>query len=205
MTMSTKKSLAVGLFALTAIAALATQTSAQSPDRRFPGKPGNPGASELRNSYAKSGRIGGGYRPYSAWSYQSSARTQAQALYRYGKTVDKCDPATVREHVAEVKKNVAAAKKEVAALGEQAAKKGEVKEHIDAMLKHYDEAEKMCKMMESSLDDNETVCDCCKTIDDELKAAEAEHKKMLDTLGIPVPGPVSDDEETKYAAPEKSK
>lgn len=194
-----------GLMAFGLIASLAVHSFAQSPDRRFPGKPGNPGASDLRNSYAKTGRMGGGYRPYSAWTYQSNARSQAQSLYHYGTTVEKCDPETVREHVAEVKKNVAAAKREVAALGDEAAKKAEVKPHVDAMLKHYEEAEKMCKMIESSVDDNAAICECCKTIDDELKAAEDEHHKMLKTLGIPVPGPIGREEKPKEKAAELSK
>ncbi|MBX3444903.1 MAG: hypothetical protein KF774_21055 [Planctomyces sp.] len=191
--MSTIRKLGFAAFAVTAVAVLVAQAFAQSADRRFPGKPANPGASDLRSSYARSGRMGGGYRPYSAWSYQNNARVHAQSLYTYGRTVDKCDPATVREHVAEVKKNVAAAKKEVAALGDEAAKKADVKQHVDAMTKHYDEVEKMCKMIESSLDDNDVVCDCCKTIDDELAKAEGEHKKMLDTLGVHLPSPISED------------
>lgn len=189
--MSTTKLLSATLFAALAVANFHPSLYGQSSDRRFPGKPANPGASELHQSYRDRGSMGGGYRPYSAWSYQSNARTHAQGLNTYGQTVQKGSPETVKEHVAEIRKNVGAAKKEVGKLGDEAAKKAEVKKHVDSMLKHYDEAEKMCKTIEDSLAggvDHKTVCDCCKTIDDELKAAEDEHKQMLEILGLPVPG-----------------
>jgi hypothetical protein len=204
--MSTSRRVAFAGFALLSVAILPSVLFGQAADRRFPGKPGNPGASDLRQSYSQRGSMGGGYRPYSAWSYQQNARMHAQGLNTYAKTVDKCSPETVKEHVAEVKKSVAAAKKEVAKLGDEAAKKAQVKEHVDAMLKHFDEAEKMCTMMEESASDGKVVCDCCKTIDDELKAAEGEHKKMLETLGLPVPGPVSEalgEQEAKGAPAKK--
>jgi len=78
--------------------------------------------------HKQSGSIGNGYRPWSAWTYQQSARTHTQALNAYGQNCKQLPAATAREHLTAIQQNVAATRKEIAKLGDEAAKEAEVQE-----------------------------------------------------------------------------
>jgi len=160
----------------------------------FPGKPGNPGRQEMQKSYRSQGSFSNGYRPSMTYSYQQSARSHAQALSAQGQAVQKIDPQTAKEHVAEVKRNVTAAQKELTKIDADAAKKAEIMQHIDAMKKHYEAAEKCCSDAEHHIDANAesgSIAACCADMDKHLSAAEAEHKKLMELLQIELPKPAA--------------
>jgi hypothetical protein len=176
------------LSAVVLTAAACSVTSAQN----FPGKPANPGRQEMHNAYRAQGSFAQGYRPSMTYSYQQSARSHAQALSSEGRTVQKIDPQTAQEHVAEVKRNISAAKKELAKIDMTSAQKAEIAQHIDAMKKHYEAAEKCCGDAEKHITDDPKeaeLASCCADMDKHLAAAEAEHKKLMDLLQIELPKP----------------
>jgi hypothetical protein len=182
---------------LTAIVAslLVGITLAQGP--RWPGKPANPGPGEMRRSYSQSGTVGRGYRPLSTWTYQNTARVNAQSLYLYGENCPDVEPATIREHVAEIRRNVTAAKKELDKLDEQTIRDSKIAEEVDALRKNYESIETHCGMAEKCITskgvDAGKLCECCGSLEDELDAAHKTHQKMLDKLGIKQvePGPAT--------------
>ncbi len=153
-TIGSRLTAAVGMIALLAIAQFAeaqTPTNAALQAR-----------AKMQQRHKQTGSVGGGYRPYSAWTYQNSARTHAQALNAYGQNCQQLPAATAREHLTEIQKNVTATRKEIAKLGPEAAQEAEVKEHVVALEKHLAECEKLCGMMEKTIGDDgvETVQMC---------------------------------------------
>lgn len=155
---------------------------------RWPGKPANPGPGEMRRSYSRSGTVGRGYRPLSTWSYQNSARVNAQSLYLYGENCPEVEPATVKEHVAEIRRNVAAANRELDKLDEQTIRDAKISGEVDALRKNYEAIEEHCGMAERCVAGTSVetgkLCECCGSLEDELDAAHKTHQKMLDKLGI---------------------
>ncbi len=150
---------------------------------------------KMQQRHQQSGSIGGGYRPWSAWTYQQSARTHTQALNAYGQNCKQLPAATAREHLSAIQQNVAATRKEIAKLGEEAAKEAGVHEKVVALQKHLEECEKLCGMMTKTITENgvETVqmCAHCSGLEAKLKAAEAEHQALLKELGIAPPAPAA--------------
>lgn len=145
----------------------------------------------MRVGHASSGTISGGYRPYSAWSYQSAAQSHAHALNAYVTNAPKASAAVTKEHVAEIQRAVGAASKEISKLSAEDAKKADVHERVAAIQKHYAEVEKQCGMLEKALaagSGTPEIHACCLTIDKELKAAGEEQHKLLHDIGIPAPG-----------------
>lgn len=158
--------------------------------------------------HKQTGSIGNGYRPWSAWTYQDSARRNAEALSTYGQHVQQLPPATAKEHLDEIRKNVAATKAEIAKLGDEAAREADVKNDVDALTKHLTECEQLCAMMDKAIGENEVdaakVCAHCSGLEDKLKAAEAEHRALLKKLGIEPPkGAAEHQHEKTDAAPVK--
>lgn len=159
----------------------------------------------MRDSYRQSGTIAGGYRPLSAWSYRNSARVQTQALTAYGESCPQVAPATAKEHLAEIQRNLDASAKELEKFSDEAAREADVKQHVDKIREHQSAALAKCVEMEQAIG-KETVdcaelCACCASIDQELKAAEQEHRKLLEKVGIPPPGAKQKDQ--KADAPAK--
>ncbi|MEZ5940233.1 MAG: hypothetical protein R3C18_02500 [Planctomycetaceae bacterium] len=150
---------------------------------------------KMQQRHQQTGSIGGGYRPYSAWTYQNSAQSHAQALNSYGQNCQQLPAATAREHLTAIQQNVAATRKEIAKLGEEASKEAEVREQVVALEKHLAECEKLCGMMEKTITDDgvETVqmCAHCTGLEAKLKAAGVEHQALLKKLGIEPPIPAS--------------
>ena len=181
-------------FTSVAAMALTVTVCSVASAQNFPGKPANPGRQEMHNSYRSQGSFSKGYRPSMTYSYQSSARSHAQALSTQGQAVKKIDPQTATEHVAEVKRNVGAAKKELAKIDSSAAQKAEIVQHIDAMKKHYEAAEKCCADAEHHIAgkaESAEIASCCVDMDKHLAAAEAEHKKLMELLHIELPKPAA--------------
>jgi molecular chaperone DnaK (HSP70) len=141
--------------------------------------------------HQRSGSMGNGYRPWSAWTYQESARRHAEALNTYGKHVKQLPAATAKEHLEEIRKNVTASKAEIAKLGDEAAKEADVKNHVDALTKYLMECEQLCASMEKTIgkDGVETVkmCAHCSGLIEKLTAAEKEHRALLKKLGLEPP------------------
>ncbi len=167
---------------------------------------------KMQQRHQQSGSIGGGYRPWSAWTYQQSARTHTQALNAYGQNCKQLPAATAREHLSAIQQNVAATRKEIAKLGEEAAKEAGVHEKVVALQKHLEECEKLCGMISKTITEDgvETVqmCAHCSGLEAKLKAAEAEHHELLKELGIAPPASAAahgdhDHEHKKDAQPEK--
>ena len=150
---------------------------------------------KMQERHKQTGSIGGGYRPWSAWTYQQSARTHTQALSAYGQNCQQLPAATAREHLSAIQQNVAATRKEIAKLGDEAAKEAEVQQKVVALQKHLEECEKLCGMMTKTITDDgvETVqmCAHCSGLEAKLKAAEAEHQALLKELGIAPPAPAA--------------
>lgn len=166
----------------------------------------NPGAvnaalqarEKMRSSHGQSGTIGGGYRPFSAWTYQNSARMHAQTLNAYGKNCKQLPSATATEHLSAIRQNVAATKAEVAKIGADAAKEADVKEHVDALQKHLAECEQLCSMMEKTIGpdgvQSAPMCTHCSGLEDKLKKVDTEHRALLKKIGIDVPGHAEHDD-----------
>ena len=147
---------------------------------------------QMLGSYRQSGTIGGGYRPLSAWSYRNAARIQAQALNAYGEACPQVAPGTAKEHLAEIQRNLDASAKELERFSAEAAQQADVKQHVDKIREHQSAALAKCGEMEQAIGketvDCAALCACCANIDKELKAAEREHRKLLEKIGIPTPG-----------------
>lgn len=145
----------------------------------------------MLQGYQRSGSIGNGYRPRSAWAYQGSAQAHAQALNAAGRDSKQLPPATAKEHLDAIRQNVAATKAEIDKLGEKAAQEAAVKENVDALSKDLAECEKLCAMMEKTIGndgvDAVQMCAHCSGLEQKLKAAETEHRALLKKLGIEPP------------------
>ena len=145
----------------------------------------------MQQRHKQSGSIGNGYRPFSAWTYQNSARTHAQTLNAYGQNCKQLPPATAKEHLDEIRRNVASSKAEIAKLGADATKEADVKQEVDALTKHLAECEKLCGLMDTTIDkdsvENAKMCAHCSGLETKLKAAEMEHQALLKKLGIELP------------------
>jgi len=161
--------------------------------------------------HKQTGSIGNGYRPWSAWTYQESARRHAEALNAYGQNVKQLPPATAKEHLDEIRKNVAATKSEIAKLGDKAVKEADVKNHVDALTKHLHECEQLCASMEETIGkdgvDTVKMCAQCSGLSEKLKAAETEHRALLKKLGLEPPtstaAPAEHQHEKTKVAPSK--
>jgi hypothetical protein len=117
---------------------------------------------------------------------------QTQALTAYGESCPQVAPATAKEHLAEIQRNLEASAKELKKFSAEAAQEADVKQHVDKIREHQSAALAKCVEMEQAIG-KETVdcaelCACCASIDKELKAAEQEHRKLLEKVGIPAPG-----------------
>lgn len=180
-------SVAVGIFALLVMAEAAV---AQKPDSGLY-KPATNSSLRMQQQHQKTGTIGGGYRPWSAWTYQQSARTHTQALNAYGQGCKQLPAETAREHLSAIQQNVVATRKEIAKLGDEASKEAEVHEKVVALQKHLEECEELCDMMAKTITEDgvETVrmCAHCSGLEAKLKAAEAQHHAILKEFGIEVP------------------
>lgn len=169
--------------------------SAQFAEAQSPTNAALQARAKMQQRHQQSGSVGRGYRPWSAWTYQRSAQTHAQALNTYGQNCKQLPAATAREHLTAIQQNVTATRKEIAKLGEEAAREAEVREQVVALDKHLAECEKLCGMMEKTITEDgvETVqmCAHCSGLQAKLKAAEAEHQSLLKNLGIELPTPVA--------------
>lgn len=147
--------------------------------------------SRFLEGHKQTGTIGNGYRPWSAWTYQESARRHAEALNAYGKNVKQLPSATAKEHIEEIRKNVTASKAEIAKLGDEAAREADVKNHVDALTKYLSECEQLCTSMEKTIGqdgvDTVKMCAHCSGLSEKLKAAETEHRALLKKLGLEPP------------------
>lgn len=155
---------------------------------RWPGKPANPGPGEMRRSYNRSGTVGQGYRPLSTWSYQNSARVNAQSLYLYGENCPEVPATTVKEHVSEIRRNVAAANEELNKLDEDTVRNGKIEDEVQSLRQNYQAIEEHCGMAEKCITGSKVdvaeLCACCGSLEDELDAAHKTHQQLLDKLGI---------------------
>jgi len=169
--------------------------SSQFADAQTPSNAALQARAKMQQRHQQTGSIGGGYRPWSAWSYQQSARTHTQVLNAYGQNCNQLPAATAREHLATIQQNVAASKKEIAKLGDEAAKEAEVQENVVALQKHLDECEKLCGMMAKTITEVgvETVqmCAHCSGLEAKLKAVDAQHEALLKELGIAPQAPAA--------------
>jgi cytochrome c556 len=142
-------------------------------------------------SHQRTGTVGNGYRPYSAWTYQNSAAAHAQALSAYGESCKQLPPETAREHLAEVRRNVAATRKEIAKLGPDAEKEADLKKTIDALQKTLTECEELCGHAEAAVGDKEVqtkpFCAHCSSLTGKLEQAKKQHDELIRKLGIPHP------------------
>jgi cytochrome c556 len=150
----------------------------------------------MMKQHKQTGSMGNGYRPWSAWTYQRSARRNAEALSTYGQNVQQIPPATAKEHLDEIRKNLAATKSEIAKLGDEAAQEADVKHDVGVLTKHLTECEQLCASIEKAIGegevDTEKVCAHCSGLEDKLKAAEAEHRALLKKLGLEPPKSAAD-------------
>lgn len=149
------------------------------------------GRQRFLESHQRTGTVGNGYRPYSAWTYQNSAASHAQALSAYGEGCKQLPPETAKEHLAEVRRNVAATKKEVSKLGPEVEKEAELKKSIDALQKTLTECEELCGHAEAAVGDKEVqskpFCAHCSSLTSKLELAKKQHDELIRKLGIPHP------------------
>ena len=175
------KRIAVLLTAVLLVAA----SSVQAQDRRYAFNAAQQAQLKQR------GTVGRGYRPWSAWTYQNTARNHTQALYTYGEECERIDPATAREHVAEIKRNVEAAQAELEKFGEEAAEQGNLQDRISALRERYEACAKACGLVEETIKENsvenEPLCTHCLGLKKELDAAETEFNALVKEMGIELP------------------
>ena len=181
----------VTVAALTMCISLATSAFGQSQGFNAAGQ----ARQRFQQSHQSTGTVGGGYRPYSAWTYQSSAAAHAQALSAYGEGCKQFPPETAKEHLTEVRRNVAAMKKEVAKLGPDVEKEVELKKLIDSLQKTLTECEELCGHAEGTVGekgvDSKPFCAHCSSLTGKLDQAKKQHDELINKLGIPHPtGPV---------------
>ena len=129
------------------------------------------------------------YLPHSASAYQRSATEHARVLNYYGQNYKQVPKEVTQEHTAEIKRNVAAAKKELAKLKPEAATDKKLQKPLADMEAHLARCEEYCQMLTDEAgkgggSDSEAICDCCKKIEEELQAAEAENTKLKEQLGV---------------------
>jgi hypothetical protein len=145
----------------------------------------------MHQTHQQSGTIGGGYRPWSAWTYTNSARTHVDTLAAYGNHAQQLPAATAQEHLTEIQRNLDASKKELAKLGNENAQEADIKQQVDSIEKHLASADKMCSMMEKNITKDgvasKEMCAHCLETSKELKAAESETLLLMKTLGIELP------------------
>ena len=148
-------------------------------------------ARQRQESHQRTGSVGNGYRPYSAWTYQNAATVHAQALSAYGEGCKQLPPETAKEHLAEVRRNVAATKKELAKLGPDAEKEADLKKSIDALQKTLTECEELCVHAEAAVGEKEVqskpFCAHCSSLTGKLEQAKKQHDELIHKLGIPHP------------------
>lgn len=174
----------------------------------------NPGAvnaatqarAKMQQSHQQTGTIGGGYRPWSAWNYVNTARTNADTLSAYGQHAQQLPAETAQEHLTEIQRNLESSKKELAKLGAEAAQEAGVHEQVASIEKHLTAAGKMCSMMEKTITKEgvatHEMCTHCMETSKELKAAEDETLKLMKTLGISPPS-AAQAHHDHHASPEK--
>lgn len=144
-----------------------------------------PASAQIRDAGSKI--RGDAYREGSAQSYSRAAYGHAEALNDYSRSYSYIPTDTAKEHTEEVKRNVTAAKKELTKLGPAAKNDKTVAKHVDTLNAHYDKVLEHCKTMEGECAkddkaDSAKVGDCCKSMTDSLKSADAEQKKLGEHL-----------------------
>lgn len=130
---------------------------------------------------------GAAYREQSSQAYWSGAYSHADTLNHYARTYSYIPTDTAAEHTAEVHRNVTAAKKEVTKLGDKAKTDKKVGGHVDTLHKHYDKAIEQAKAIEAEAAkgdkaDQKKLAASAASLNDSLKAAQDEHKKLHDHL-----------------------
>jgi cytochrome c556 len=192
------KSLLVQAVAFSLCVALAGTVQAQSQSFNAAGQ----GRQRFLESHQRTGTVGNGYRPYSAWTYQNSAASHAQALSAYGEGCQQLPPETAKEHLAEVRRNVTATKKEISKLGPDVEKDAELKKTIDSLQKTLAECEELCGHADAAIGDKEVqskpFCAHCSSLTGKLEQARKQHDELIQKLGIPHPAAAA-------AAPEGAK
>ncbi|WP_437193678.1 hypothetical protein [Planctomicrobium sp. SH527] len=145
----------------------------------------------MQQSHKQTGAIGEGYRPWTAWSYQNSARVNSQVLNAYGQNCQQVLPETAREHLGQVRKDLASTKSEIAKIGADVAKEAGIKEDVDALEKHLTECEQICNSIETSIGqtDVETkhFCAHCTALEAKIRSVEKEHLELLKNIGVELP------------------
>jgi len=144
-----------------------------------------PALAQIRDAGSKI--RGDAYREWSAQSYGRAAYSHAEALDEYSRRYSYIPADTAKEHAAEVKRNVTAAKKELTKLSPAAKQDKTVAKHVDALNAQYDKVLEHCSTMEGECAkedkaDAGKVSNCCASMTESLKAAEAEHKKLNEQL-----------------------
>jgi hypothetical protein len=131
------------------------------------------------------------YRPHSASTYQRHARSHARVLNHYGRRHEAVPKDTAKEHVAEIRRNLNAAKKEVAKLekDKQLKDNKQIQEQVAKVQQHHAKASEICDTLEQACaqqgdTDSVVICECCTGIYQELEAAETEHDKLKEMLGV---------------------
>jgi len=144
-----------------------------------------PAAAQVRDAGSKI--RGDAYSPHSAQSYGRAAYSHAETLDEFSRRYSYIPSERAKEHSAEVRRNVTAAKKEISKLAPKAKDDKKLAAHLDTLHKHYDKVLEHCTNMEGECAkddkaDGGKVGNCCASMTDSLKAAEAEHKKLSEHL-----------------------
>ncbi len=154
---------------------------------------------KMQQQYSRSGSIGGGYRPLSAWTYQQNARSHARALNMYGQNRSDLPVETAREHLLCIKQNLTATKTEITKLGPDVATEAGLTEHIEKLQNLLADCEKSCEMMGKTMKDDRVdeklMCEHCSVVETKLQAFENEHLSMMKKLGIELPSTKSGHEQ----------
>lgn len=136
---------------------------------------------------------GDAYQSNSAATYQSHANDHGRILRDYSATGQPVPKVVVKEHADAIRSNVTAAKKAYAGLSDQAKK--DAAKSLAIIEKAHASVFETCNMLDECCATGEgkstVVAKCCSTVADDLKAAQAEHDKLMKLLKIETPKPLA--------------
>ena len=135
-------------------------------------------------------KIQGEYNFYgnSASGAMRSAQEYSTNYRQYAKTAEKVNPEVAQEAADSIGTYITKSQKHMASMRKQAAGDKQTLTALDSIDKHLAAAAKShAEMRETCLKDNVNAAEsmeCCKTIDDHLAKAIAEHDKLMKKLGL---------------------
>ncbi|MGD9723011.1 MAG: hypothetical protein AB7O59_17430 [Pirellulales bacterium] len=140
---------------------------------------------------AGSKMLGTAYEGWSGGMYQSHAYDHAVVLQNYAAAGEQVPQEVARRHVEAVRSNLMAAKKSYANLATAHKDDATAAKHLAAIDEHHTKALALCDKIDTESAKGDAaakgVHECCSTAADHIKAAQAEHDKLMKHLKVNKP------------------